>query len=131
MSMSDPVADMITRIRNALGARHDEVQVPGSNLKRSLAQVLKDEGYINDFQWVPDNKQGMLHIKLKWHGNTPVIQGLKRVSKPSRRVYVPSDDIPKVRHGLGIAVLSTNKGLLSDRKAREAKVGGEVICEVW
>lgn len=131
MSMSDPIADMLTRLRNGLMARQDEVEMPASKLKTAIAQVLEREGYVNGYEKVEDQKQGILRIRLKYKGNTPVIEGIQRVSKPSRRVYVPHNDIPLVMSGLGISVLSTNKGLMSDREARDNKLGGEIICSVW
>ncbi len=137
MTMSDPIADMLTRIRNALMARHKQVEVPSSKLKEAIARVLKEEGYIEDYEVIPDNKQGILRITLKYYYpkgsriGEPVIERLARISKPSRRVYVGWEEIPYVRSGLGIAILSTNKGVMSDRKARAQKVGGELICEVW
>lgn len=132
MTMSDPVADMLTRIRNANMVYHDKVEVPGSGLKRSIAQILKDEGFIRDFDWTEDNKQGMLRVYMKYGPNKQkVINGLKRISKPGLRVYVQRDGVPKVLGGLGIAILSTSHGVLSDRQARREQVGGEVICYVW
>jgi small subunit ribosomal protein S8 len=130
--MSDPVADMLTRIRNANMVYHDKVEVPGSGLKRSIAQILKDEGFIRDFDWAEDNKQGVLRVHMKYGPNREkVINGLKRISKPGLRVYVQRDSVPKVLGGLGIAILSTSHGVLSDREARRQRVGGEVICYVW
>ncbi len=131
MSMQDPVADLLTRVRNALMARHDEVVIPSSRLKASVARVLKEEGYVADFSVQPDDKQGLLTIKLRYVAGKPVIEGLQRVSKPSRRVYVGHDKIPQVRSGLGVNILSTPKGVLSDKAARRAKVGGEILCAVW
>ncbi len=132
MTMSDPVADMLTRIRNANMVYHDKVEVPGSGLKRSIAQILKDEGFIRDFDWAEDNKQGVLRVHMKYGPNREkVINGLKRISKPGLRVYVQRDSVPKVLGGLGIAILSTSHGVLSDREARRQRVGGEVICYVW
>ncbi len=131
MSMSDPIADLLTRVRNGLMARQEEVEIPASKMKEAIAKVLQDEGYILGYEVRPDNKQGVLRIKLKYKGTKPVIEGIQRVSKPSRRVYVPHDEIPKVMSGLGIAILSTNQGVMSDRKARAKRVGGEVICSVW
>ncbi len=131
MSMQDPVADLLTRVRNALMARHDEVVIPSSRLKAAVARVLKEEGYVADFSVAADNKQGLLTIQLRYVGGKPVIEGIERVSKPSRRVYVGFDEIPQVRSGLGVNILSTPKGVLSDRVARQAKVGGEILCAVW
>jgi small subunit ribosomal protein S8 len=130
--MSDPVADMLTRIRNANMVYRDRVEVPGSRLKRSIAQILKDEGFIRDFEWNEDNKQGVLKLYLKYGPNKEkVINGLKRISKPGLRVYAGRDEVPKVLGGLGLAILSTSQGVLSDRQARRERVGGEVICYVW
>ncbi|RJX34442.1 MAG: 30S ribosomal protein S8 [Desulfarculus sp.] len=131
MSMQDPMADMLTRLRNALLARHDQVDIPSSALKVAVAKVLKNEGYITDLEVTPDDKQGVLRLKLKYVAGQAVIEGIKRVSKPSRRVYVGHQDIPKVRSGLGISILSTPQGVLSDTTARKQKVGGEVLCTVW
>ncbi len=131
MSIYDPIADMLTRVRNALLARHGEVEVPLSKMKAAVAQALLDEGYILGFETAEDGKQGILRIKLKYSGNTSVIEGIKRVSKPSRRVYVSHDEIHKVMSGLGISILSTPRGVMSDRKARKERLGGEVVCSVW
>lgn len=132
MTMSDPVADMLTRIRNANMVYHDKVEVPGSGLKRSIAQILKDEGFIRDYDWTEDSKQGVLRVHMKYGPNREkVINGLKRISKPGLRVYVQRDSVPKVLGGLGIAILSTSQGVLSDREARRKRLGGEVICYVW
>ncbi|MCA1906134.1 MAG: 30S ribosomal protein S8 [Desulfarculus sp.] len=131
MSLADPIADMITRLRNAILARHSEVAMPNSKLKVAICRVLKEEGYILDYATEPDSRQGVLRVQLKYQGNRPVIEGLKRVSKPSRRVYVGHDEIPRVMSGLGINILSTPQGVISDRQARRDKVGGEVVCSVW
>mgnify|MGYP005838523001 CR=1 FL=1 len=132
MSMSDPLADMLTRIRNANMVRHETVEIPNSNLKTHVAENLKKEGYINGLEVVEDSKQGILKISLKYdRNNNRVITGLKRVSKPGCRVYVQSNNIPKVMSGLGVAILSTSKGVLTDKEARQQGVGGEVLCEVW
>ena len=131
MSMSDPIADMITRLRNALLARHDEVELPLSKIKAAIAEVLKSEGYVDGFSIKNEGPQGTLTVQLKYKKNQAVIQGIKRVSKPSLRVYVAHDEIPKVLSGLGINILSTNKGVMSDRVAREKKLGGELLCAVW
>lgn len=129
---SDPVADMLTRIRNANMVYRERVEIPGSRLKKSIAQILKDEGFIRDFDWSDDRKQGMLRVHLKYGPNKEkVINGLKRISKPGLRVYVGRDEVPKVLGGLGVAILSTSRGVLSDRQARREHVGGEVICYVW
>jgi len=132
MSMSDPLADMLTRIRNAVMVRYETVDVPMSNLKVDVAKVLRQEGYINDYEIVEDNKQGVLRISLKYGPkNEKVISGLRRVSKPGLRQYVKADDIPKVLSGLGISILSTSKGVITDREARRLRIGGEVLCEAW
>ena len=132
MSMSDPLADMLTRVRNGLMANFESVDIPLSNLKASVANILKKEGYIEDFQTVEDDKQGILKIILKYdQNNRAVITGIQRVSKPGRRLYVKYDNIPKVMSGLGISVVSTSKGVVTDKQAREMKVGGELLCEVW
>ena len=132
MSMQDPIADMLTRIRNANNAKHDTVDVPASNMKKAIAQILLDEGYIKNFQVVEDGTQGVIHISLKYNaGKEKVITGLRRVSKPGLRVYVGADELPQVLRGLGIAIVSTSKGVMTDKKAREAHVGGEVLAFVW
>ena len=132
MHITDPVADMLTRIRNANSAKHDTVDVPASNMKKSIAQILLDEGYIKNFQVVDDGLQGMIHITLKYNaGKEKVISGLRRVSKPGLRVYVGADELPRVLRGLGIAIISTSKGVMTDKKARELHVGGEVLAFVW
>jgi small subunit ribosomal protein S8 len=132
MSMTDPIADMLTRIRNALMARHDRVDMPSSKLKVNVARILKDEGFVKNFKVIKDNKQGVLRVFLKYgDDNTPVIKGLERISKPSRRVYVPADDIPPVLSGLGVGIVSTSKGVMTDRDARKQNVGGEMMCAVW
>jgi len=132
MAMSDPIADMLTRIRNANLVRHETVEVPASKIKRQIAEILKREGFIRDAEYIEDNKQGIIRIFLKYGPNNErVITGLKRISKPGLRVYTKSNEIPRVLGGLGIAILSTSKGILTDKEARQLKVGGEVICYVW
>jgi small subunit ribosomal protein S8 len=132
MSMSDPLADMLTRIRNAGMVRYETVDVPMSNLKVGVAKVLRDEGYIKDYQIIEDNKQGTLRITLKYGPHDErVINGLRRVSKPGLRKYVKADDIPKVLSGLGISILSTSNGIITDRDARRLRIGGEILCEAW
>ena len=131
MHITDPIADMLTRIRNANNARHETVDVPASNMKKSIAQILLDEGYIKSFQVEDDGVQGMIHITLKYNGKDKVITGLRRVSKPGLRVYVGADELPRVLRGLGVAIVSTSKGVMTDKKAREAHVGGEVLAFVW
>ena len=132
MTMSDPIADMLTRIRNGNVAKHDTVDVPASNLKKAIAQILLDEGYIKAFQITDEGVQGNIHITLKYVGKKEkVISGLRRVSKPGLRVYAGAEELPKVLKGLGIAIISTSKGVMTDKKARELHVGGEVLAFVW
>ena len=133
MHITDPIADMLTRIRNANSARHDTVDVPASNMKKSIAQILLDEGYIKSYQIVDDGTQGVIHVTLKYNnpGKEKVISGLRRVSKPGLRVYVGADELPRVLRGLGIAIVSTSKGVMTDKAARAAHVGGEVLAFVW
>ena len=132
MQMSDVIADMLTRIRNANDARHATVDVPASNMKRAIAEILLEEGYIKAFQVNDDGKQGIIRITLKYaEGKTKVIHGLRRVSKPGLRIYASCEDMPKVMNGLGIAIVSTSKGVMTDKKARLANVGGEVLAFVW
>ena len=131
MHITDPIADMLTRIRNANSARHDTVDVPASNMKKSIAQILLDEGYIKSYQIVDDGTQGVIHITLKYNGKDKVITGLRRVSKPGLRVYVGADELPRVLRGLGIAIVSTSKGVMTDKAARAVHVGGEVLAFVW
>ena len=130
--INDPIADMLTRIRNGLIARHDSVTMPASNMKKAIAKILLDEGYIKSVDYVDDGLQGQIKIVLKYvQGKESVIKGLKRISKPGLRVYARSSEIPKVLGGLGIAIVSTSKGVMTDKKAREAHVGGEVLAFVW
>ena len=132
MSMTDPMADMLTRIRNAGMAGHAKFDMPSSNAKVAVAGVLKNLGYIKNTKVITDNKQGLLRIYLKYDGNQePLIHEIKRISTPGRRVYVGKDDIPRVKNGLGASILSTSRGVLDDVSARQAQVGGEVICTVW
>ena len=132
MQVTDSVADMLTRIRNASAAKHDTVTVPASNMKKAIAQILVDEGYIKSFTVEEDGKQGIITITLKYGPNkSPVITGLRRVSKPGLRIYTSCEDMPKVMKGLGIAILSTPKGVMTDKEARKANVGGEVLAFVW
>ena len=132
MHITDPVADMLTRIRNANSAQHDTVDVPASKMKKSIAQILLDEGYIKSFTVIDDGLQGIIRITLKYNGGKEkVITGLRRVSKPGLRVYVGADELPRVLRGMGIAIISTSKGIMTDKKAREAHVGGEVLAFVW
>ena len=132
MAMSDPVADMLTRIRNAGKAKFNSVDIPGSKLKVELAKVLKEEGYIRNFKFVKDDKQGTLRVYLKYDKQQQhVILNIDRVSKPSRRVYLKGKDVKPVYNGLGVAILSTSKGIMSDKNARKENVGGEVLCNIW
>ena len=132
MQITDPIADMLTRIRNANSAKHETVDVPVSNMKKSIADILLEEGYIKSYDIVDDGKQGMIHITLKYGANKEkVISGLQRVSKPGLRIYAGSADLPKVLKGLGIAIISTSKGIMTDKKARAQKIGGEVLAFVW
>ena len=132
MQISDVIADMLTRIRNANDAKHETVDVPASNLKKSIAQILLDEGYIKNYQIVEDGKQGIIRVTLKYaQGKQKVIHGLRRVSKPGLRIYSNCEDMPKVMNGLGIAIVSTSKGVMTDKKARQANVGGEILAFVW
>ena len=132
MQISDVIADMLTRIRNANNAKHETVDVPASNMKKAIADILKEEGYIAGYQIVEDGKQGVIRITLKYgRGKQRVIQGLRRISKPGLRIYSNCEDMPKVQNGLGIAIISTSKGIMTDKKARELNVGGEVLAFVW
>ena len=132
MHITDPIADMLTRIRNANNAKHDTVDVPASNMKKSIAQILLDEGYIKNFQLIDDGTQGVIRITLKYGaGKEKVVSGLRRVSKPGLRVYAGAEELPKVLKGLGIAIVSTSKGVMTDKKARELHIGGEVLAFVW
>ena len=132
MQISDVIADMLTRIRNANDAKHETVDIPASNFKKSIAEILLEEGYIKNFQIVEDGKQGVIRITLKYTaGKQKVIRGLKRVSKPGLRIYTNCEDMPKVMNGLGIAIVSTSKGVMTDKKARLANVGGEILAFVW
>ena len=132
MQISDVIADMLTRIRNANDAKHDTVDIPASNLKKSIAHILLEEGYIKNFQIVEDGKQGIIRVTLKYAaGKQKVIHGLRRVSKPGLRIYSNCEDMPRVMNGLGIAIVSTSKGVMTDKKARQNNVGGEVLAFVW
>ncbi|RKP45115.1 30S ribosomal protein S8 [Cohnella endophytica] len=132
MVMSDPIADMLTRIRNANLVRHESVELPASTVKKQIAEILKREGFIRDTEYVEDNKQGLIRIFLKYGPNNErVITGLKRISKPGLRVYTKSTEVPRVLGGLGIAIISTSKGIITDKEARQGKSGGEVLCYVW
>ena len=133
MQITDPIADMLTRIRNASNAKHDTVDVPASNMKKAIAQILLDEGYIKNFQTINDGTQGVIRITLKYiqPGKEKAITGLRRVSKPGLRVYAGADELPRVLRGLGIAIVSTSKGIMTDAKARQENVGGEVLCYIY
>ncbi len=129
---SDPIADFLTRIRNAGMVYHEKVEIPASNMKKDLAEVLKQEGYIKDYEYIADSKQGVLRLYLKYGPNRErVISGLKRISRPGLRVYAKKDNIPRVLSGLGVAIISTSKGIMPDRQARNEGLGGEVICYIW
>ncbi|ASF37748.1 MULTISPECIES: 30S ribosomal protein S8 [Halobacillus] len=132
MTMTDPIADMLTRIRNANMVRHEKLELPASNMKKEIADILKREGFVRDYEYVEDSKQGVLRIFLKYgQSNERVISGLKRISKPGLRVYAKAEELPKVLNGLGIAVVSTSKGVLTDKEAREQAIGGEVLAYIW
>ena len=132
MQITDTIADLLTRIRNANSAKHDSVEVPASNMKKAICQILVDEGYVKNFTVTEDGKQGMIKINLKYgEGKTPVIKGLRRVSKPGLRIYSNAEELPKVMKGLGIAIISTSKGIMTDREARRMNIGGEVLAFIW
>ena len=132
MQITDPIADMLTRIRNANSAKHDSVEIPASNLKKAIAEILVEEGYIKSYQVTEDGKQGIIKVVLKYGpSKSKVIQGLRRVSKPGLRVYAGAEDMPKVMRGLGLAIISTSKGVMTDKRARKENIGGEVLAFVW
>ncbi len=133
MQITDTIADMLTRIRNANSAKHDSVDIPASNMKKAIAQILVDEGYVKSFQVIEDGKQGIIRVVLKYQGpsKSPVLLGLRRVSKPGLRIYSSSEDMPKVLKGIGTAIVSTSKGVMTDKRARKEHVGGEVLAFVW
>lgn len=131
MHITDPIADMLTRIRNANSAKHTTVDVPASNMKKSIAKILLEEGYIKNYQLIDDGTQGIIRITLKYNGGEKAITGLRRISKPGLRQYAGAEDMPKVYNGLGIAIVSTSKGVMTDKAARKAHVGGEVLAYVW
>jgi small subunit ribosomal protein S8 len=131
MVMTDPIADLLTRIRNANMVRHEKLEVPASNIKREIAEMLKREGFVRDVEFIEDDKQGVIRIFLKYSGNDRVITGLKRISKPGLRVYAKADEVPRVLNGLGIAIISTSTGVVTDKEARAKQVGGEVLAYVW
>ncbi len=132
MVVSDPIADLLTRIRNANMVNHDRMEVPGSKMKKAIVQILKEEGFIRDFEWIDNGHQGTIRVYLKYGpSKTKVVAGLRRISRPGLRVYAKKDQIPKVLGGLGIAVLSTSHGIMTDKKARQEGLGGEVLCYIW
>lgn len=132
MVVSDPIADLLTRIRNATTVNHDRVELPGSKMKKAITQILKDEGFIRDFEWIDNGHQGSIRIYLKYGPNkSKVISGLRRISRPGLRVYAKKDQVPKVLGGLGVAILSTSRGLMTDKKARQEGLGGEVLAYIW
>ena len=132
MTMTDPIADMPTRIRNAITVGHETVEIPASKMKKAIAEILKEEGYITDYEVIDDNKQGIIKVTMKYGANKErVISGIKKISKPGLKVYAKAGEVPKVLGGLGIAIVSTSKGIVSDKEARKLGVGGEVICYVW
>lgn len=132
MVMTDPISDMLTRIRNANMVRHEKLELPASNIKKEVAEILKREGFIRDYEYIEDNKQGALRIFLKYGPNNErIITGLKRISKPGLRVYAKADEVPRVLNGLGIAIVSTSKGVLTDKEARQQAVGGEILAYIW
>ena len=133
MQISDTIADMLTRIRNANSAKHETVDIPASNMKKAIAQILVDEGYVKEYKVIEDGKQGIIRVALKYQGasRTPVLQGLRRVSKPGLRIYSSCEDMPRVMKGIGTAIVSTSKGVMTDKKARRENVGGEVLAFIW
>ena len=133
MQISDTIADMLTRIRNANSAKHETVDIPASNMKKAIAQILVDEGYVKDYKVIEDGKQGIIRIALKYQGasRTPVLQGLRRVSKPGLRIYSSCEDMPRVMKGIGTAIVTTSKGVMTDKAARKENVGGEVLAFIW
>ena len=132
MQITDPIADLLTRIRNASAAKHDSVEIPASNMKKAIVQILVDEGYVKSYTVAEEGKQGMIKVVLKYgEGKTPVIKGLRRVSKPGLRIYSNAENMPKVIKGLGVAIVSTSKGVMTDRQARKENIGGEVLAFIW
>ena len=132
MQITDTIADLLTRIRNASAAKHESVEIPASNMKKAICQILVDEGYVKNFTVVEDGKQGIIKVNLKYgEGKSPVINGLRRVSKPGLRVYSSAEELPRVMKGLGVAIISTSKGVMTDRQARKENVGGEVLAFIW
>lgn len=132
MQITDSIADLLTRVRNANSAKHDTVDIPASNMKKAISQILVDEGYVKSFTVIDDGKQGIIRITLKYGENkTPIISGLRRVSKPGLRIYTSCEDMPKVMKGLGVAIISTSRGVMTDRRARQENIGGEILAFVW
>jgi len=131
MNITDPIADYLTRVRNAIKARHKKVDVPASNLKRDITKILIEQKFLNEFSEISDNKQGVLRISIRYVDGVSAISGLTRISKPGLRVYKPADEIPRVLNGLGIALVSTSQGIMTDSDARRNKIGGEVLCHIW
>lgn len=131
MQITDPIADMLTRIRNANTAKHETVDIPASNMKKAIAEILNNEGYIKGYQIIEDGKQDVIRVTLKYNNKEKVISGIKRVSKPGLRMYAPADELPRVLKGLGIAIISTSKGIMTDKEARKMHIGGEVLAFVW
>jgi small subunit ribosomal protein S8 len=131
VNTTDPVADYLTRLRNAIQARHKRVEVPASNLKRAITKILLEQNYISSYSEIEDNKQGILKIVLRYTEGRSAISGLKRISKPGLRVYIPSDELPRVLNGLGIAIVSSSKGIVTEKQARQLNVGGEILCHIW
>ena len=132
MSMTDPIADFLARLRNGISARKQQIELPRSNMKLRIAEILRDEGFVNAVATAEDKKQGLIKLELRYDGrNSNAITGMRRVSRPGQRHYVPAKDVPKVRNGLGIAIISTSQGVMTDKEARSKGVGGEVLCEVW
>ncbi len=129
--LTDPIADYLTRIRNAILRKYQTVEIPASNMKKAITKILKEEGYIEDYEFIEDNKQGIIKITLKYEDGVPAISGLERISKPGLRQYSSAEKLPKVLNGLGIAIISTSKGIMTDSKARAENVGGEVLCYIW
>lgn len=131
MTMTDPIADMLTRIRNANMVKHESLEVPASNIKKEIAEILKQEGFVKDVEYIEDNKQGLIKIFLKYSKGERVIKGIKRISKPGLRVYAKADEMPKVLNGLGIAIVSTSNGVVTDKVARKNNIGGEILAYIW
>jgi small subunit ribosomal protein S8 len=131
MSMTDPIADFLTRIRNAIHGRKPRVSIPASNMKKRIAEILKREGYIENYRYLSDDRQGVLELDLKYKDNESAILGLERISRPGQRRYVKKDEVPRVRNGLGVAILTTSRGVMTDRDASRLSVGGEVVCAIW